>query len=181
MGTMLDEVEHKLGVTIKTSDPIHSWAWRHSSWVLQRFAVTQDLAAFERVHQAPYTGKVVRFCRGAEKGKPRWQRALWLGKSDVSDCHLVCAASGKLLAVRSIRRTAMEYDSTLLAALHDTPDQQVSFLAGKVGSSRKQISPKAVEDQGARSGVVSVCHHLQVLHWHLALRTWLLAWVLALA
>ena len=64
----------------------------------------------------------------------------------------MCTASGKLLAVRSIRRTAMEYDGTLLAALRDTPDQQVSFLAGKVGSSRKQVSPKAVEDQGAKSG-----------------------------
>ena len=90
--------------------------------------------------------------RSAEKGKPRWQRALWLGKSEVSDCHLVCTASGKLLAVRPIRRTAMEYDGTLLAALRDTPDQQVSFLAGKVGASRKQVSPKAVEDQGAKSG-----------------------------
>ena len=159
VGTMLAEVEQKLGTAIKTGDPIHSWAWRHSSWVLQRFAVAEGLTAYERVHQAPYTGKIVRFCecvlarvRGAEKGKPRWQRALWLGKSDVSDCHLVCTAAGKLLSVRSIRRTAMEYDSTLLAALRDTPDQQVSFLAGKVGSSRKQISPKAVEDQGPRSG-----------------------------
>ena len=46
---------------------------------------------------------------------------------------------------RSIRRTATAYDPTLVAALRDNPDKHASFLAGKVGSSRKQVQAKQVE------------------------------------
>ena len=86
------------------------------------------------------------------KGKPRWLRALWIGKADFADAHLVRTSAGKLLAARSIRRTAVEYDASLIAALRDTPDQQVSFLAGKVGARRSQVTPKGVEQQHEGSG-----------------------------
>ena len=98
------------------------------------FGVTQNLTPWERVHASPYGGKLVRFAEcvlarvnTATKGKPRWLRAMWLGKSDVSDCHLVCTSSGRLaVAARSVRRTTCEYDPILVTALRDTPDKHVS-------------------------------------------------------
>ncbi|CAE7603695.1 unnamed protein product [Symbiodinium natans] len=94
-GTMLAELEDRLKIQIKTFDPLHHWCWRHASWTLQLFGVTQNLTPWERVHASPYGGKLVRFAecvlarvKTATKGKPRWLRAMWLGKSDVSDCHL---------------------------------------------------------------------------------------------
>ena len=127
--------------------------------MLQRFGATHNLKPFERVHQAPYAGKIVRFgecvlarVRGQTKGKPRWLRALWSGKSEVSDTHIVCISAGKLLSARSIRRTALEYDACLVAALRDSPNQQSSFLAGRVGASRSQVTPKPVTDQELGSG-----------------------------
>ena len=157
-GTMLSELEGRLNIKIKTFDPLHHWCWRHASWTLQRFGVTQNLTPWERVHASPYGGKLVRFAecvlarvKTATKGKPRWLRAMWLGKSDVSDCHLVCTSSGRLVVARSVRRTTCEYDPSLLPALRDTPDKHVSFLAGRVGASRNQLAPKPVTEEGPGS------------------------------
>ena len=159
VGTILAELEEKLQVKIKTSDPLHHWCWRHAGWILQRFGVTQNLTPWERVHAAPYGGKLVRFAecvlarvKTATKGKPRWLSAMWLGKSDVSDCHLVCTSSGRLVVARSVRRTTCAYDPSLVGALRDTPDQHVSFLAGRVGASRNQLRPKPVESENLGSG-----------------------------
>ncbi|OLP76617.1 Retrovirus-related Pol polyprotein from transposon TNT 1-94 [Symbiodinium microadriaticum] len=159
VGTILAELEEKLQVKIKTSDPLHHWCWRHAGWILQRFGVTQNLTPWERVHAAPYGGKLVRFAecvlarvKTATKGKPRWLRAMWLGKSDVSDCLLVCTSSGRLVVARSVRRTTCAYDPSLVGALRDTPDQHVSFLAGRVGASRNQLRPKPVESENLGSG-----------------------------
>ena len=159
VGTILAELEEKLQVKIKTSDPLHHWCWRHAGWILQRFGVTQNLTPWERVHAAPYGGKLVRFAecvlarvKTATKGKPRWLRAMWLGKSDVSDCRLVCTSSGRLVVARSVRRTTCAYDPSLVGALRDTPDQHVSFLAGRVGASRNQLRPKPVESENLGSG-----------------------------
>ncbi|CAE7571046.1 unnamed protein product, partial [Symbiodinium necroappetens] len=78
VGTILAELEDKLQVKIKTFDPLHHWCWRHAGWILQRFGVTQNLTPWERVHAAPYGGKLVRFAecvlarvKTATKGKPR--------------------------------------------------------------------------------------------------------------
>ena len=102
-----------------------------------------------------YNGKVVKFgecvlsrVKTATKGKPRWLRALWLGKTDVSDSHVVCTSSGRLVIARSIRRTTVSYDPSLLAAIRDTPDVHASFLAGRVGASRKQVN---VQESEAKS------------------------------
>ena len=152
VGTILSELEERLKISIKTFDPLHQWCWRHSSWLLQRFNVMQNLTAWERLHETPYRGKIVKFgecvlarVKSATKGKPRWLRALWLGKSDIADTHLVVTSSGRLVSARSVRRTAIEYDAGLCSVLRDTPDQHASFLAGRVGMSRKQVTPCGVD------------------------------------
>ena len=159
VGTILAELEDKLQIKIKTFDPLHHWCWHHAGWILQRFGVTQNLTPWERVHAAPYGGKLVGFAecvlarvKTATKGKPRWLRAMWLGKTDVSDCRLVCTSSGLLVVARSVRRTTCAYDPSLVGALRDTPDQHVSFLAGRVGASRNQLRPKPVENENLGSG-----------------------------
>ena len=100
-GTILHEFEESTGTKVGIFHPLHAWAWRHSGWLLQRYDVQQGLTAWERVHQVPYSGKVVRFgeamlarVRTATKGKPRWMRALWLGKADISDSTSYAAAQG---------------------------------------------------------------------------------------
>ena len=152
VGTILSELEERLKICIKTFDPLHQWCWRHSSWLLQRFNVMQNLTAWERLREAPCRGKIVKFgecvlarVKSATKGKPRWLRALWLGKSDIADTHLVVTSSGRLVSARSLRRTAIEYDVGLCSVLRDTPDQHASFLAGRVGVSRKQVTPCGVD------------------------------------
>ena len=110
VGTILSELEERLKISIKTFDPLHQWCWRHSSWLLQRFNVMQNLTAWERLRETPYRGKIVKLgecvlarVKSAAKGKPRWLRALWLGKSDIADTHLVVTSSGRLVSARSVR------------------------------------------------------------------------------
>ena len=61
VGTILSELEERLKISIKTFDPLHQWCWRHSSWLLQRFNVMQNLTPWERLRETPYRGKIVKF------------------------------------------------------------------------------------------------------------------------
>ncbi|CAE7258440.1 Ptchd3 [Symbiodinium sp. CCMP2592] len=123
---LLSAYEHNTGKQVSSLHPLHAWAARHGSWLLNRFIVARDQQTpFECTFQSPYTGKLVEFgecvmamCRTAMTNKPvkgsaKWVRSMWLGKANASDGHLVVTAGGKLLITRSIRRTPERWDPTL--------------------------------------------------------------------
>ena len=108
-GTLLSDFEAQTGLKVKTLDPLHAWAWRHAAWILQRYNRNQGTTAFERIADM---GKVVCFgeavyvrVKSSVKGKPRWIKALWLGKTAAADLHLVVTSGGFLVTSRSVRRT----------------------------------------------------------------------------
>ncbi|CAE7239270.1 unnamed protein product [Symbiodinium sp. CCMP2592] len=123
---LLSAYEHNTGKQVGSLHPLHAWAARHGSWLMNRYVVARDQQTpFECTFQSPYTGKLVEFgecvmamCRTAMTNKPvkgsaKWVRSLWLGKANASDGHLVVTAGGKLLITRSIRRTPERWDSSL--------------------------------------------------------------------
>ncbi|CAE7209997.1 unnamed protein product [Symbiodinium sp. CCMP2456] len=70
-----------------------------------------------------------------------------------ADPEPACSALGNAIqSLRSVRRTTCKYDPSLVEALRDTPEQHVSFLAGRVGASRNQLRPKQVETEEVGSG-----------------------------
>ncbi|CAE7780604.1 RE1 [Symbiodinium sp. CCMP2592] len=131
---------------------MHAWAWRHASFIQQRFTRSQGQTPFELACGRPYQGKLV--CIGeavygrvksAVKGQPRWGIGLWLGKLGCSDGHIVFTASGHFLACRSIRRLPQTYlrSADFAKRLRDHPYSQAAFLAGQVGQCRPQKSRDA--------------------------------------
>ena len=150
-GTLLSDFEAQTGLKVKTLDPLHAWAWRHAAWILQRYNRNQGTTAFERIADRPYMGKVVCFgeavyvrVKSSVKGKPRWIKALWLGKTAAADLHLVVTSGGFLVTSRSVRRTVSRYDPSLCSALRDFPWMQSGFLAGR-GHARNQKTAAPVE------------------------------------
>ena len=155
---LLSAYEHHTGKKVSSLHPLHAWAARHGSWLLNRYCVARDQQTpFECTFQSPYTGKLVEFgecvmamCRTAMANKPvkgsaKWVRSMWLGKANANDGHLVVTAGGKLLITRSIRRTPERWDPSLHDRINDFPWDHPGFVAGGLGRMRKQREPKPVE------------------------------------
>ena len=58
-GTLMDQLQTKLGLKIGTSNPLWSWAARHSSWLLNRYRPVRGATPFELVHGKVYRGSLV--------------------------------------------------------------------------------------------------------------------------
>ena len=96
------------------------WIVRHAAWLIPRFRGSDVQSPFYRAMSGPYRGKLVEFGEsvlahlpedGKGSGNPapkladRWKSAVWLGKSDLTDEHLVRTDDGVVCA-RSVRRLA---------------------------------------------------------------------------
>ncbi|CAE7502067.1 RE1, partial [Symbiodinium necroappetens] len=91
---LLSAYEHHTGKKVGSQHPLHAWAVRHGSWILNRYCVSRDQQTpFEITFQTAMTNKPV-------KGSAKWVRSMWLGKANASDGHLVVTAGGKLLITR---------------------------------------------------------------------------------
>ena len=93
---------------------------RHAAWLIPRFRGSEAQSPFYRAMGGPYRGKLVEFGEtvlahlpevGKGSGNPapklvdRWKSGVWLGKSDLTDEHLVRTDDGVVYA-RSARRLA---------------------------------------------------------------------------
>ena len=105
---ILSAYESGSGLMVSTGHPLHSWATRHSSWLLNRYGPRPGgTAAFENAAGHPCGGKVVQpaqcvlcLCKNAVrpvKGTPKWIEAMWLGKSGSSDQHICITKGGRLV------------------------------------------------------------------------------------
>ncbi|CAK0814821.1 unnamed protein product, partial [Prorocentrum cordatum] len=88
------------------------WLIRHAGWQLNRFAVHGNgKTTYEVLKGRPYRGELVNFAESVwardptptSKLQPRWHAAVWLGKTEVSDEHLV-AGPTRTTRVRTVRR-----------------------------------------------------------------------------
>ena len=99
------------------------WIVRHATWLIPRFRGSEVQSPFYRAMGGPYRGKLVEFGEtvlthlpevGKGSGNPapnladRWKSGVWLGKSDLTDEHLVRTDDGVVYArsVRRLQRTA---------------------------------------------------------------------------
>ena len=124
---LLTSYEKATGKKVGTTHPLHSWAMRHGSWLLNRYNVQGGSAPFETAYQRSYSGKIVAFgetvlgmVRATVKGDAKWPKGLWLGKAVTNDAHLICTVGGKLVLTRSIRRTLNRFDPELHDVVKDS-------------------------------------------------------------
>ena len=96
------------------------WIVRHAAWLIPRFKGNDVHSPFYRAIGGPYRGKLLEFGKsvlahlpevGKRTGNPapkladRWKPAVSVGKSDLTDEHLVSTDEGVVYA-RSVRRLA---------------------------------------------------------------------------
>ena len=110
-----------LNTTLKAEMATTKWLVRHASWVIFRYFVNRACrsTAYFRVYGKNYSGTMVHLfetvlARRAEdvqqgrrtsKWDSRWRVGVWLGKTEMSDEHLVYA-DGEVSHHRTIRRFA---------------------------------------------------------------------------
>ena len=94
---------------IMTESPLLPWLVRHCGWILSRYAVRSDgRAGYSRLKGSEYTGGKSIFGEAIWHKLPknanltklddRWRTAIWLGKSDRSDEHIIGLEKGAVLA-----------------------------------------------------------------------------------
>ena len=118
-GTLMDQLQTKLGLKSGTSNPLWSWAARHSSWLLNRYRPVRGATPFELVHGKVYRGSlalfgepIYAFVKTALKGHAKWHKALFLGKTEGQDSFSVYDGS-RILLTKSIRRIGQSWGLSL--------------------------------------------------------------------
>jgi hypothetical protein len=116
------ELEEHLKQKLELTVALGSWMVRHASWQLFRFLVHSERhnTGFERVHGRVYGGALVPFGETVlarvhddpslgfhrySKWEGRWQFGVWLGKSEMTDEHLVACNDG-VKKFRTVRKVA---------------------------------------------------------------------------
>ena len=114
------------------------WIVRHAAWLIPRFKGNDAQSQFYRAMGGPYRGKLLEFGesvfahlpeagRGSENPAPkladRWKSAVWLGKSELTEEHLVRTDEGVVYA-RSMRPLAKHsWSEENLCAAVETPQK----------------------------------------------------------
>ena len=123
-------LETKAGVYFDPERAIHSWAARHSAWLLNRYAVHSTLKTtpFQALHGRPYGERICAFGSTVfaldehkSKYERRWLRGIWLGK-DRADQDIVAFEDSRLVRTRAVRLCAKEFEKELLIGLEILPD-----------------------------------------------------------
>ncbi len=101
------QVEKNLDIKLKAEAATATWLGRHASWIIYRFAMSKikKSTAHFRAHHKNYSGTMVNLfetvlarraedvveSRRTSKWESRWKMGIWLGKTELSDEHLVYA------------------------------------------------------------------------------------------
>ena len=114
-GTLMHHVQEKLSMKLNTNHGLWSWALRHASWLLNRFAVVNGNIPLEFVSQNDYQGRTTEFAEpafaythAALRENPKWQRVIGLGKTESQDTCVVFTGAAVILT-RSVRKVSTNW------------------------------------------------------------------------
>ena len=152
-GMWLQQVEDHVvgGKTLFSSmHPLYAWAMLHAGWVQNRFVVNAGQTPYERANDRCYCGKicmcgedVLGYLR-VDKGGPKGQHGLWLGKVASGDMHVVGTADGIFLT-RSIRRNAVAFNLNRFGDLEHYPwEFGLAALGNRLVHNKRVSRPIAV-------------------------------------
>ena len=86
-GTLMHFLSEQVGVEFSSNSPWWSWAFRHASFLLNRFTPTRGATPYEILYQE-YGGAICNFgepvfgfAKVTGKGTARWRRMVFLGKN----------------------------------------------------------------------------------------------------
>ena len=113
MRTMLAAMQEHTKYRPSADNALMKWIVRHAAWLIPRFRGSETQSPFYRAMGGPCRGKLVEFGEtvlahlpevGKGSGNPapkladRWKSGVWLGKSDLTDEHLVRTDDGVMYA-----------------------------------------------------------------------------------
>ena len=113
--TLKAQLEERIQAEIAGHLPIYAWFLRHSSFVHNRFFVTdKGLPPYEivngrqfRAKMLPFGEQCIFFCGSKNKGDVQWRKGVWVGLSEKSGAHVVMTQDGAFES-RSVRRLPRE-------------------------------------------------------------------------
>ena len=158
----MHHVQDKLSTQLSTSHGLWSWALRHASWLLNRFAVVHGSTPFELVYNKVYKGRMTEFgepafayTHTAFKGNPRWQRVIVLGKTESQDTYIVYTGS-TIMLTRSVRRIATDWKCHMGFFLHfNSPTWRFKTgFGGRVIPTKRSIQGQAASFQPPNAPVL---------------------------
>eukprot|EP00435_Cladocopium_sp_Y103_P064486 s357_g26.t1 len=171
-GSLMFHLQEKISVELSTNNSIWSWAMRHSSWLLNRFAVTHGVTPYELVYSKPYTGKLAEFgepifayVNTAHKGNAKWQRVIMLGKTESQDTYVVFTGSGVMLT-KSVRGIQCEWKAYLGFYIHfNAPTWQFKpGFGGRIIPTKRTVEPSPESAQLPVGPVLpSILHVMQMV------------------
>ena len=114
-GSLMHALGQKVGMEFSTSNPLWTWALRHSCWLMNRFNANKGVTSFELITNKPYRGGICQFgepvygySKSNNKGSARWSRMIFLGKVDPQDSFILYNGVN-LVLVKSIRRIQTDW------------------------------------------------------------------------
>ena len=145
--------------TFGADEPIWAWLLRHAEWQISRFKPKGNgMPAYKQAYGEHYTHEVVPFTeivlvrvpkpthrglQGGNVGTKAMQclsKGVWVGRSDLSDGHIVLTSTGRVLS-RTIRRLepSRRHDAGFLDKVTGLPwDAQYGIVRGRP---RKEPAP----------------------------------------
>ena len=120
MRTMLAAMQEHTKYRPSADNALMRWVVRHAAWLIPRFRGSEIQSPFYRAMGGPYRGKLVELGEtvlahlpevGKRSGNPapkladRWKSRVWLGKSDLTDEHLVRTDDATSSSSRGEKRT----------------------------------------------------------------------------
>ena len=166
-GTLMHSVQEKLAIQLNTNHGLWSWALRHSSWLLNRFAVVHGATPYELVYHKTYKGKMTEFAEPAFaythtalKGNPRWQRVIVLGKTEAQDTYVVFTGQSVMLT-RSIRRISTDWKCHLGFFLHfNAPTWRFKAgFGGRVVPTKRAVTAQPASFSAPQGNVLPSSFH----------------------
>ena len=157
-GILISQVEKQCGsdrLIFGSMHPLYGWALAHAAWLHNRFKPNDGRTAYEIAHDRVYTGKLVMFgeqvlgyLRTSQKGRPRWLKGTWLGKTNANDAHIV-AFQGTLFVTRSVRRLTNPFNLEALGEIEVGPwDHGLASLGHRLIINKKQSVPVGIAISG---------------------------------
>ena len=168
---LLDQFEEATKTKVSSMHPMHSWCWKHSAFILNRFACSHGQTAYERTTNKPYVGTISKFgelvyarVKQQVKGQPRYLRAMWLTKVPTTDSHVVVTAGGHLVACRSVRASSQVWDGSMKDVLQKHAWDYPGLMAGAIAVAQakgREVLPVAdvfplVDDGAPLESLLSV-------------------------
>ena len=166
-GTLMHHVQEKLSMKLSTNHGLWSWALRHASWLLNRFAVVNGSTPFELVYQKVYKGRMTEFAEPAFaythtalKGNPKWQRVIVLGKTESQDTYVVFTGAAVMLT-RSVRRVSTDWKNHLGFYLHfNAPTWKFKTgFGGRVVPTKRAVEGISASFQAPQGDVLPSSFH----------------------